>query len=429
MKIFGYNITAATPIKSIQNVDKKRPDQANTKQRIIRTTLARSRGTISKWVSARAIAESIQNPDRMDLIRVFQEVENDAHWNSLLMQRQNAIMSTPFFLYRAGTDEPDEEITNKLNSDWFFKFLELSLQSVSHGFSLIQFGEIINDNFVDVELVPREYVVPERKSFRKKLGDRELISFIEPPFDLWTIGVGDPNNLGILNNAVPLLIYKKDVLSAWSEYADLFGAPVRIGRTDVMNEVKRKNMDDMLENMGSMAWGTFDRDDQLELVESNNRDAFNVFKEMINTTNSELSKLVLGQTGTSDEKSFVGSAEVHERVANTYTAADKRMIQNIVNNQLLPLMVKHGMIPDGMEFAFDYTEKLTLEQKKDVIVGISPFFEVDPDWITEQFGVPIVGVKTGTPLDPNNATNGLSASQRVLMNTVKLYNDAKTHKH
>jgi phage gp29-like protein len=198
-----------------------------------------------------------------------------------------------------------------------------------------------------------------------------------------------------------------------------------------MNDVKRKNMDDMLENMGSMAWGTFDRDDELELVESNNRDAYNVFKEMISTTNSELSKLFLGQTGTTDEKSFVGSAEVHERVANTYTAADKRMIQNVVNNKLLPLMVTHGMIPDGMVFAFDYTEKLTLDQKRGVIADLSPYYEFDADWITEQFGVPITGVKTaGIPFDPNvqNKTK-MSVSQRVLINTAKMYSDALNPKN
>lgn len=429
MKIFGINFGGS--VDPIDNVDKGRPATADAIQKIIRTQLVRSRATIVKWTKAVALAENVEQPDRLDLIRIYKEIERDAHLQSLMTQRSNAILSTPFYLYRSGSDEPDDEQTAKLNADWFFKFLELALDSVFYGHSLIQFGAITNDRFENVELVPREYVIPEKYAVRKKIGDRESFSFIDPPFDVWAIGVGDVNDLGVLNNAVPLLVYKKDVLSAWSEYADLFGAPVRIGKTDVMNEVKRQNMDDMLENMGSMAWGTFDRDDVLELVESNNRDAFNVFKEMVNTANAELSKLFLGQTGTTDEKSFVGSAEVHERVANTYTAADKRFIQNVVNNQLLPIMVKHGMIPDGMEFAFDYTEKLTLDQKREVIAQLSPFFEFDPDWITEQFGVPITGVKTAAiGFDPAVENAGkLSTSQRVLINTAKLYNDATKHNH
>lgn len=427
-KIFG--LTFGSPdVDQIQDIDKRRPQGSDVQQKIIRTQLVRSRATISKWTKAVSAAEDIERPDRTELIRIYQEIDRDAHLKSLITQRVNAVISTPFYLYRSGSDEPDMDQTDKFNADWFTSFMELALDSVFYGHSLIQFGEIVNDRFKGVELVPREYVVPEFGKVRKRIGVEPTIDFTAPPFDRWAIGVGDPRDLGILNNAVPLLVYKKDVLAAWSEYADLFGAPIRIGRTDVMNEVKKTNMDEMLANMGSMAYGTFDTNDELELVESNNRDAFNVFREMVNTANAELSKLIVGQTGTTDEKSFVGSAEVHERVFNTYSAADKRMIQNVVNNQLLPLMVKHGMIPDGLEFAFDYTEKLTLDQKREVIATLSNFYEFDPEWITEQFGVPITGVKTAgfaTPTD--QIANGMSTSQRVLINTLKLYDDAD-HKH
>lgn len=65
-----------------------------------------------------------------------------------------------------------------------------------------------------------------------------------------------------------------------------------------------------------------------------------------------------------------------------------------------------------------------------MIADLSPFYEFDPEWITEQFGVPITAVKTsgfgsfesGESGDP---TNKLTTSQRVLINTVKLYDDAK----
>lgn len=432
MKIFGIQIGESSSVSAAENIDKQQPQSANARQKIIRTQLTRSRSSIKKWTKAVAMAENIERPNRTELVRIYQSVEHDAHLKSLVTQRKNAILSTPFDIRKKGDTEPDVEQTAKLNADWFFQFIELALDAVFYGHSLIQFGAIVNDQFESVELVPREYVIPEKSAVRKKMGSDATFSFVDPPFDKWVIGVGNPSDLGILNHAVPLLIYKKDVLSAWSEYADVFGAPIRIGRTDVMNDVKRQNMDDMLSNMGSMAWGTFDRDDELEMVESNNRDAFNVFKEMINTTNAELSKLIVGQTGTTDEKSFVGSAEVHERVFITYTAADKRMITNVINNQLLPLMVSHGMIPDGMEFQFDYDEKLTLDQKREIIRDLSNFYEFDPEWITEQFGVPVTGVKSPSfdaVIDPENGVKGMTTSQRVLMNVSDLYNKANEHTH
>tara|TARA_R110000796_G_scaffold96178_1_gene201772 strand:+ start:12605 stop:13879 length:1275 start_codon:yes stop_codon:yes gene_type:complete len=424
MKFLGIEFGGNAP--KVDNVDKKRPESGAVYNTVVQTQLTRSRANIKKWVGAVSMAESIKNPDRTELVRLMKEVDRDPHLKSLMTTRTNAVLSTPYFLRNKGSGETDDDQSMKLNSEWFVKFLELTIDARFYGFSLIQFDEIINDKFKSVELVPRQYVVPEFKSVRLKLGSKEMKSFVDPPFSDWCIGVGDPFDLGIMNNAIPFLIYKKDVLSAWSEYADVFGSPIRVGRTDVQNNVKRENMNDMLENMGSMAWGTFDLNDQLELIESNNRDAFNVFKEMANTVNSELSKLFVGQTGTTDEKSFVGSVEAHERTFNTYTSADKRFVANVVNNQLIPLMVLHGIVPDGLEFAFDYTEKLSLTEKREAFKAVAPFFEVDPDWINDQFGIEITGVKTsaGTP-DP---TNGLSNSQRVLIATAKLYEQAKPKK-
>ena len=405
MKIFGFEFGGSTP--AIDNVDKVRSDADAIYKTVVQTQLHRSRANIKKWISAQQTAEDIKQPDRTELIRLYREVDRDPHLRSLMTTRINAVVSTPYFLRKIGDDEKDDDQTLKLQSDWFVRFLELVIDARFYGYSLIQLGSVEDDKFSTVELVPRQYVVPEFQAVRVKEGSTEMNSFAEPPFSDWCVGVGDVNDLGIMNNAIPYLIYKKDVLSAWSEYADMFGAPIRIGRTDVQNNVKRENMNNMLGNMGAMAWGTFDLNDVLELVEPNNRDAFKVFQEMAHTVNSELSKLFLGQTGTTDEKSFVGSAEVHERVFNTYSSADKRFVANAINNQLIPLMVLHGIIPDGFEFAFDATERLTLDQKREAVATFAPFFEIDPEWITEQFGTPITAVKAG---GFSNPTNGLTNS-------------------
>ena len=60
-----------------------------------------------------------------------------------------------------------------------------------------------------------------------------------------------------------------------------------------------------------------------------------------------------GQTGTSDEKSFVGSAEVHERVLDKFTEARLKRVQDIVNYKLLPFLQYHGYpITDKTSFCF-----------------------------------------------------------------------------
>lgn len=66
----------------------------------------------------------------------------------------------------------------------------------------------------------------------------------------------------------------------------------------------------------------------------------------------EISMLVNGQTGTADEKSYVGAAEVHERILNKYTLARLQRIQRVINDQLIPFLIYWGYPLQTAKFQF-----------------------------------------------------------------------------
>lgn len=371
--------------KPVQNKDVR----LTTKQTIVtyirKRQLERDKATIEKWVNAVQFAEDVRNPDRSELVRMIREVERDPHLVAVMSARKNPVLATPFQVCKAD-GEVDERATDLLAAEWFQDLVSLALDSIFYGFSVIQLDEIINDKFQGAELVPREYIVPEKLSFKKDVADRDLTPFDEKPFDKWVVWAGNKFDLGLIAKVFPLLVYKKDVLAAWSEYADVFGMPTRIGRTDLMNDKKRENAEDMVQNMGAFGWAVLDKEDDLELVESNNRDAFQVFQQMVQTVDAQVSKMVLGQTGTTDEKSFAGSAEVHERVFNLFSQADRRFIVNLVNRRVLPLMVRHGLIGPDLYFEFVDEENQSLEEKKNIVKDLAPYFQFDVEELTETFG-------------------------------------------
>jgi len=59
-----------------------------------------------------------------------------------------------------------------------------------------------------------------------------------------------------------------------------------------------------------------------------------------------------GQTGTSDEKAFVGSAEVHERILDDWHHSRLRRYANIINYKLIPFLVYHGYPLEGLTGTF-----------------------------------------------------------------------------
>lgn len=64
--------------------------------------------------------------------------------------------------------------------------------------------------------------------------------------------------------------------------------------------------------------------------------------EAITLANQEISKLINGQTATADTQAFVGTAQVHERILDTFTKSRLRRVQNHLNGKVLPLMVKNN---------------------------------------------------------------------------------------
>ncbi len=102
---------------------------------------------------------------------------------------------------------------------------------------------------------------------------------------------------------------------------------------------------------------------EIQFVESGKGDAFNVYDKRIDRANSELSKLSIGQTMTIEDGSSLSQSETHLKVFENIVEADSDMLRDIVNNQLIPRMIKHGFPLKGLRFEWDDAADYTPEQQ------------------------------------------------------------------
>ena len=413
MRVLGYNITKATESKKISNkithddVKKK----AKKAQKAIKVqTLTRIAINIKRWQNARQYAESRINPNNTELARVQRDIEIDAHLWALMQTLRLKVMANGFNIYN-DADEIDEEATDKFKKKWFRNLIKHTVDSEFYGFSLVQLGDIVNDCFIDTELVPREYVLQQRNGIKKNLGNtRDLIPFDKGIFSNWVVPIGDKWNLGLLDKAAPLVIKKKEVISAWSEAAELFGMPMRIGKTALQDEERRENMEDMLENMGEAAWAVIDDEDDIELKETAKTDFSAMYNMFIERVNSELSKLFLSQTGTTDEKTHVGSANVMNDILKDVVQSYILKVEDITNECVIPLMQRHGILPMGAYIKAAEEQKLSLLELWGIVKELMPTVEIPNEWISDTFGIPIEELEDGENAD--------EAAQAVLRGSV-----------
>jgi hypothetical protein len=333
-------------------------------------------------------------------------------------QRTNKVLARSFKVLNSD-GELDQEKTELLKSAWFERFLRFAMESKYYGFSLIEFGSLINDAFDKVEIVPRQYVIPEEEVFNTKLSGGKQLNYTRPPFSLWSLFVGEKKDFGLLNKAAPLILWKRLVQATWAEYNELYGVPLRIGKTDTRDPQARNNMEDMLENLGSSAWGLFDEEDNIEIINGVKVGGQGTFRDFIELADAQISKLFVGQTMTTEDGASLSQSQVHENTLASFTGADVRWLSYVVNNQLLPFITAKGLSFEGLKFEFDIDEHLTKEQQFEIDKNLLNYYKIPAEYITATYGTPVEEIER----PQNEPTNGVT-----IMNDVgDLYKDFFKH--
>jgi hypothetical protein len=364
---------------------------AGQKKSIMSQTLAtnvqRLRQDVGKWRAALASAESVYYPDRTQLYNIYADVVLDLHLTAVMQSRLNAVIRRPFKLQDAKeTEQP--VLTKLLRKPWFYKFCTYALERNFYGHSLIEFPVPVGGEFKDCQLVPRQYVSPELGIVRSMPGMIVGTDFRnDPSFSPWLIEVGEEKDLGLLNKVAAMALYKKNVVAAWADFTEVHGMPFRMANTEAEGDELEK-IEEIMREMGQSAYGVFPEDVKVSFIAaptSNER----LYDSFISRANSELSKGVLGQTMTTDAGASLSQSEVHERVAEGYTAADSDFLASLINEQLLPFLIRHGYELQGCEFVWDTAEQLTKEALFKITQGImkDSGYQVNKAWLEKTFGI------------------------------------------
>ena len=409
--------------ESVNEGDKKKSKRIMNK--IIHVQLFRFQNSIQLWKTGIDNFENVQYPTNEELIRVYNDAVLDAHLTALMEARKRKTTGADFKIVDDNLDEIDDQ-TEKFKSQWFVDAMNYALDSIFYGYSLLQFGDQIGDDFDCVKVVPREFVYPQKEIVRNSPTSDTGIPWKK--YAQWLIPAGNPDDMGLLAKAAPLTIYKKASMGSWADYTDLFGTPFRIGKTDVRDETTRDNMAEMFENMTSSTWAVVDKDDEVEFVQGKNVDAYQTFDAQVDRLNSEMSKLITGSTMTMDDGSSRSQSEVHENTTNLIVKSDAVFIENWVNKCLIPwLNFYHGFNITG-KFMFDTTEVLTIKEQFEIDLELikTGKYDIPADYITQTYGTPLDEVDDPDD-DPDEPGGGNNSDANGTENSLPGKHQGETH--
>lgn len=380
---------------------------ANAKKLIVelkQQTAALTKKDIRDWRNAWQMAVNTERPYRNALYDIYTDVLADAHVSGAIEQRKKMVLQKEFKIVNAKSGEEEKDAYPIFDTSWFYHLLELVLDARFWGHSLVQLGDPVQHTngsyrFADVQLVPRKHVIPEFGLITREPGDEpnKGFSYRKPPFNNWLIEAGNPSELGLLLKCTPHAISKKNMAAFWDQFGEIFGMPIRIANTTTTDPKEIANIDNMMESMGAKAWARFNELTEITFQETKHTDAFNVYDKRIERSNSELSKLILGQTMTMDNGSSQSQSETHLKVLNNIVDSDADMLRNVINDQLLPLCAMHGIAPDGLRFDWDKPLGYTASEQIQLEQMLLNRYAIDPKYFSEKYNIPITGETEAQP--------------------------------
>lgn len=389
----GRDIIVAMELKNLLADPKSRNNLKDKVYQIAQQTQSLAESDKQNWRQAHQAAIDVDNPNRTELYRVYADAMLDGHMKSVWSVRLEMLLKSKFKI----VDEAGNEITEKtklLNKSWFLEYMTLAMESKLWGHSLIQFTTMKDNEFCEVDLVPRVHVKPSLGIVVREPNDQKGWSYYEPPFSKYCVPVGKSKDLGLLLEASPNCISKKYMGQFWDEFAELFAAPIRTGKTDTSDAGKVTRLSTMLSQMGMSAWAVIDRDSEIEITETSKKDAYQVYDKRMERADKENSKLVFGQTMLMEDGSSYSQSEVHQELAENISKSDRRFLMFHMNESLLPFLAMHGYpFTENESFAWDDSQELSFEEQLKVDQWLIEYFDVEIDYYKKRYNGSITAFK------------------------------------
>lgn len=262
---------------------------------------------LEDWKRAMNQARAGDSPSRISLYNVFDSLRFDAHVESCIDSRILPVLRSKYMIYNSKSGDEMPELAELFKKTWFKNWIKHAMMSRFIGAVVIEMFDMEDGELTAVTRIPERHVDIKKKIIKKNQGDETGWSYEKPPIDLYYMQVGDDDDLGILATIAPWVIAKKFAVGSWSDFVEKFGVPPRWVTANTNDKKRLDQLSTMMRNMISSAWAVLQGDEKIESLQVPGTDAWRTFDQLISRMNSEVSKRILGQDGTTDNKDASGT--------------------------------------------------------------------------------------------------------------------------
>ncbi len=404
----------------------------NASSYIYKQQLARIKQDIYAWRNAINEIEQPWFPQRVKIQQLYQDTVLNGHVHSCMEKRKRLTLLKEFGFFGADKKE-NEQLTELFKRKWFYNFMNYVLDAQAYGYSLVGLGEIENDKFPKLIVVPRASVSPERLQIQHFLGSITGLKFLDPStvdddgisvID-WTAWIDTPSESGV-NRCGNGYLYKvglyeifcRNVLGYNGDFVELYSQPYRVGKTDKTEGPERDALETALRDMGSSGYAIIDPIDEIEFLETAlGGTGYKGYESLEKRCEEKISKVILGHASAIDTTpGKLGNPEDVEKAMEEVQLVDNRFFAEYMNETMLDKFRVLGFnIPFGTTFVFkndkEKQEHATAENEANAeVAGIAKTMKEAGMEMDEAYFVERTGIKFKKIVEPIPTKNDFSPS-------------------
>lgn len=292
-----------------------------------------------------------------DYLTLAMEMEERyLHYASQIQTRRLAIDSVAITIESDGIDGKIVEAVEELIADSGFLTARSSLtDAIPKSFSMTE----MMWEYERKRLRPVEYVDRDQRFFQfDRLSLRELRLARDGSIEgddlpqakfirhMPSTRAGIPIRRGMAVPAAYAYLIQQFTLQDWAAFSEVYGMPLRVGKYNAnASPADKRTLLRAVSSIANDAAAIIPAGMEIEFHEVNGANGSAVFSGLLEYMDKQVSKLVVGQTMTSDDGSSLGQAKIHNEVRLDILRADSVQLAITLNRDLIEPFVNLNFGP------------------------------------------------------------------------------------
>lgn len=334
--------------------------------------------------------------DRSRLIDIYDAcVQQDAHLRGVLETLFSQIVGERFMMAKQnakGKYSKDIDATKKIQTTEFLKIIEGIAESKLFGYTGLELliDTVDGQKKLLVNQIERRNILADQGRIVQRQGIwMPQWDFRDPKYADHYVLINS-GNLGLFSAVAPLILAKKFTFANYVNFSHTYGQPIIHGKTESENTMDRKRMANDIASAAQNKVIVTGLNDQVDIKTFTMSNSEHVFTGLIAIVDKDVSNLILGSESMAGAtQSYVGATRAHENIFRDRIEVYRDYIELVMNESIIPRLVKLGYLPDGLEFKYAKRIEMSDEDRIKLFQNLTASWEMDPETIEQEFGVKV----------------------------------------